>query len=164
MRLLLAAVSLALLGMVHASAQQQREDIVLTGGCALRFMEHGKGEVSHDVYWFNFVDASTIWLKEVKDQHPGDIVTWLVYRPAYASRSVEMGLDLIKQLQDKANALGVRLVFFNTKEELIAYLNRGFDRKQVKIAELDYFGIPTRPAFSSTTATSSTPCRSRGCM
>ncbi len=61
MRIVLALVILAVAGIVHASAQQQqRKDIVLTGGCALRFMEHGKGAVSHDVYWFNFVDASVI--------------------------------------------------------------------------------------------------------
>ena len=47
----------------YRASAQTREDIVLTGGPALRFMEHGKGDVSHDVYWFNFVDASVIRLQ-----------------------------------------------------------------------------------------------------
>jgi hypothetical protein len=147
MRLILVLVLLAWGGLAQASAQEQREDIVLTGGCALRFMEHGKGAVSHDVYWFNFVDASTIWLKQIKAQHPGDIVTWLIYRPAYARRSEEMGEDLLAQLQQRANALGVRLVWFNSKDELIAYLNKGFDRDKVKIASFDYFGHSNKACF-----------------
>ncbi len=147
MRSLLALFILIALGTLTASAQT-REDIVLTGGCALRFMEHGKGDVSHDVYWFNFVDASVIRLKELKDEaKPDTLVTWLVYRPSYAARSQEMGLDLIAQLQEKAKTLGVRLVFFNSQAELIAYLNKGFDRKTVKIADFDYFGHSNKACF-----------------
>ena len=147
MRLFLTLVSLILLGALHASAQN-REDIVLTGGPALRFMEHGKGDVSHDVYWFNFVDASVIRLKELKDQaKPNELVTWLIYRPAYAARSQEMGLDLLAQLQDKAKMLGVRLVYFNSKEELVAYLNKGLDRDKIKIGDFDYIGHSNKACF-----------------
>jgi hypothetical protein len=146
MRFLFALVLLALLGTSSAIAQQ-REDIVLTGGCALRFMEHGKGAVSHDVYWFNFVDASVIRLQELKQQNPGDILTWLIYKPAYARRSEEMGVDLLAQLQEKAKSVGARLVWFSTKEELVAYLNRGLDRSKVKIADFDYIGHSNKACF-----------------
>ena len=147
MRLFLALLSLIVLGTLTASAQS-REDIVLTGGCALRFMEHGKGDVSHDVYWFNFVDASVIRLKELKDEaKPDTLVTWLIYRPAYAARSQEMGLDLLVQLQQKAKALGVRLVWFNSQAELISYLNKGLDRSKIKIADFDYFGHSNKACF-----------------
>ena len=147
MRLFPALLSLIVLGTLHASAQS-REDIVLTGGPALRFMEHGKGEVSHDVYWFNFVDASVIRLKELKDQaKPDELVTWLIYRPAYAARSQEMGLDLLAQLQAKAKTLGVNLHWFNSKEELIAYLNKGLNRDKTKIADFDYFGHSNKACF-----------------
>ena len=138
MRFLSALVLFVLLGSSAVFAQQ-REDIVLTGGCALRFMEHGKGAVSHDVYWFNFVDASVIRLQQLKQQNPGDILTWLIYKPSYARRSQEMGVDLLAQLQQKANSVGARLVWFSSKEELISYLNQGFDRDKVKIADFDYF-------------------------
>ena len=147
MRSLFALLVLAILGTLTASADP-REDIVLTGGCALRFMEHGKGEVSHDVYWFNFVDASTIRLGELKAQaKPDELVTWLIYRPAYAARSQEMGMDLLAQLQQKANTLGVRLVYFNNQAELIAYLNRGLDRDKIKIGDFDYFGHSNKACF-----------------
>jgi hypothetical protein len=147
MRILLVLLAATLLGPLSAAAQS-REDIVATGGCALRFMEHGKGAVSHDVYWFNFVDASTIRLKELKDSaKPDTLITWMVYRPAYAARSQEMGLDLIAQLQEKAKALGVHLVFFNTKEDFINYLNNGQYRDHMKVANFDYFGHSNKACF-----------------
>jgi hypothetical protein len=149
MRLFLVLAFTVALGLNGARADepQAREDIVLTGGCALRFMEHGKGAVSHDVYWFNFVDASVIRLQQLKQEHSGDILTWLVYKPAYARRSEEMGLDLLAQLQEKAKSVGARLVFFSSKEELIAYLNKGFDRDKVKIADFDYIGHSNKACF-----------------
>jgi hypothetical protein len=147
MRLFLALLSLLILGALSASAQS-REDIVVTGGPALRFMEHGKGDVSHDVYWFNFVDASVIRLKELKAQaKPDELVTWLLYRPGYAARAQEMGMDLLGQLQNKAASMGVRLVYFNSKEELVAYLNKGLDRSTVKISDFDYFGHSNKACF-----------------
>src|ERR1700691_4398957 len=118
MRTLFTLVSILVLGISAASAQD-REDIVLTGGPALRFMEHGKGDVSHDVYWFNFVDASVVWLKQTKSEaKPDELVTWLIYRPAYQARSHEMGMDLIAQLEEKAKQIGVNLVFFDDTDQL----------------------------------------------
>ncbi len=147
MRFLLTLVAAAFLGISGASAQTS-EAIVLTGGPALRFMEHGKGDVSHDVYWFNFVDASVIRLGQLKSEaKPGEQITWLIYRPAYASRSKELGLDLLAQLQAKANKLGVTLHWFESKADLIAYLNKGFDRNNVKIVNFDYFGHSNKACF-----------------
>jgi hypothetical protein len=139
-------LSLALLAATPLAAQN-REDIVLTGGPALRFMEHGKA-ASHDVYWFNFVDASVIRLKELKAQAaPGTLVTWLLYRSAYVTRSEELGMNLIPQLEAKARDIGVRLVWFDNTNEMIDYLNRGLDRDKVKIASFDYFGHSNKACF-----------------
>src|ERR1700761_3950449 len=97
MRLLSLLLALILATSLSARAQS-REHIVLTGGPALRFMEHNK-EASHDFYWFNFIDASTIWLTQIKSTAAAnDLITWLVYRPAYVSRSNEMGMNLIPQI------------------------------------------------------------------
>jgi hypothetical protein len=145
MRLL--SILFALVVGTVAAMADPHEEIVVTGGPALRFMEHGK-DASHDFYWFNFVDASTIRLKELKAQAPaGDIVTWMVYRPSYASRSREMGMDLLAQIQQKASALGVALVYFDSKEQFIAYLNKGRDRDQMKISNFDYFGHSNKACF-----------------
>jgi hypothetical protein len=146
MRHLIAIFSFFALGTLGVWAQS-REDIVLTGGPALRFMEHGK-EASHDVYWFNFVDASVIRLKELKAQAKGDeLVTWVVYRPGYASRSAELGLDLPAQITAKAKAVGAKLVWFDTKEALIRYFNQGLDRSKTKIGSFDYFGHSNKACF-----------------
>jgi hypothetical protein len=150
MRRLILFLTLSLLGALGASAQSAApscEGIVLTGGPALRFMEHGKA-ASHDMYWFNFVDASTIWLNNIKEQaKPGELVTWLLYRPGYVSRSHELGMDLIPQLQAKAKQLGVNLLFFDSKEQLINYLNKGQDRSKTKIVSFDYFGHSNKACF-----------------
>ena len=147
MRFFLTLVAVALLGTPLATAQT-REEIVLTGGPALRFMEHGKGAVSHDVYWFNFVDASVIRLSELRAQaKPGDLITWLIYRPGYAARSEEMGVDLLAQLQAKAKQVGANLRWFDSKEDLIAYLNHGLDRDTIKISNFDYFGHSNKACF-----------------
>jgi hypothetical protein len=146
MRLISLLLSLILLGSFAAQAEPG-EHIVLTGGPALRFMEHGK-DASHDFYWFNFVDASTIWLNQIKSTAPaGDLITWLVYKPAYVSRSNEMGLNLVSQIVDKAKALNVNLFFFDTKEQLINYLNKGQDRGKMKIVSFDYFGHSNKACF-----------------
>lgn len=147
MRFFLVLLSMVALGTLTASAET-REDIVLTGGPALRFMEHGKGATSHDVYWFNFVDASVIRLKELKAQaQPDESVTWLVYRPAYAARSTEMGMDLLAQIETKAKQVGANLQWFDTKDDLVHYLNKGVDRDKIKIASFDYFGHSNKACF-----------------
>jgi hypothetical protein len=150
MRFLVVLICLFAFGALGASAQQSgpnAEYIVLTGGPALRFMEHGKA-ASHDMYWFNFVDASVIRLQELKAVAPANVtVTWLVYRPSYASRSKELGMDLLAQIEAKSRKLGVNLVWFDTKEQLIDYLNRGLDRDKNKIASFDYFGHSNKACF-----------------
>lgn len=147
MRLVLTLLSLLVLSTLGTSAQT-REDIVLTGGPALRFMEHGKGNLSHDVYWFNFVDASVLRLADLKSHaKSGEVLTWLVYRPAYAARSQEMGMDLLTQIAARAKQTGATLHWFDSKEDLIAYLNQGFDRDKVKIASFDYFGHSNKACF-----------------
>jgi hypothetical protein len=146
MRLLAVLVTFFVLGTLGARAQSA-EYVVLTGGPALRFMEHGKA-ASHDMYWFNFVDASVIRLQQLREvAPPGTLITWLIYRPAYVSRSRELGLDLIAQLEEKARRLGVSLVFFDDTAQLIAYLNKGQDRDRVKIASFDYFGHSNKACF-----------------
>jgi hypothetical protein len=75
------------------------------------------------------------------------LVTWLIYRPSYASRSQELGMDLLAQLQAKAQALGVNLVWFDSTAQLIAYLNKGQNRDTMKIASFDYFGHSNKACF-----------------
>jgi hypothetical protein len=146
MRFVIALVSLLAFGTLAASAEQG-EYIVLTGGPALRFMEHGKA-ASHDMYWFNFIDASVIRLKQLKAVAPADVtITWMVYRPSYVSRSRELGMDLLPQIAAKAQQIGVNLFWFDDTQQLVNYLNKGQDRDKVKIASFDYFGHSNKACF-----------------
>jgi hypothetical protein len=54
---------------------------------------------------------------------------------------------LTAQLQGKAKTLGVNLHWFNSKEDLVAYLNKGLDRNKTKIADFDYFGHSNKACF-----------------
>ena len=148
MRFVIALATLLAFGTLTASADSSGgEYIVLTGGPALRFMEHGKA-ASHDMYWFNFIDASVIRLKQLKAVAPPNVViTWLVYRPAYAARSTELGMNLLPQIEEKARQAGATLVWFDSTPQLISYFNKGHDRDKMKIASFDYFGHSNKACF-----------------
>ncbi|MDD2676740.1 MAG: hypothetical protein PHP75_04650 [Methylacidiphilaceae bacterium] len=131
---------------LRAQAPTQQEWIVISGGPALRFFEHGKTD-SHDKYWGNFIRAAVARLEQLQLQEqgkPGITITWLVYRPAYASRSREEKLDILGNIVDQANALKLPLLWFDSTEQLINYMNAGHDRKVMPIGSLDYFGHANR--------------------
>lgn len=138
MRHLLVALFLGLLAIAPSSPAA--ELIVVSGGPALRFFEKDKAS-SHDKYWGNFIDAARIRIQQLQALlQPGDEITWLVYRPSYEHRSEEMETELLPEIVKDANTLGVKLLWFDTKMQLINYLNKGSDRKTNPIATFDYFG------------------------
>ncbi|QSR88004.1 hypothetical protein [Methylacidiphilum caldifontis] len=123
------------------------EWIVVSGGPALRFFEHGKAD-SHDKYWGNFIRASVARIEQLQLSQPQNVeISWLVFRPGYLRRSKEEKLDILAQIVNQANALGVQLFWFDTKEELINYLNFGKDRKYEPIGNFDYFGHSNKACF-----------------
>jgi len=131
------ALSLAL---VCTSSWGASEHIVISGGPALRKWEKSK-ERTHDVFWGNFVESAIIRLAELKSKaQPGDQIGWLVFKPGYVARSREERKDLTAIVQEKANAIGVALFWFDTTDQLINYINRGKDRSQFPVASLDFFG------------------------
>ena len=115
------------------------EFIVLTGGVSLWIWEKWKA-APHDNWWMNFVRASRIRIEQIEQQVPGAQITWLVYRPAYLTRSKQDSKDLIGHIQSVRDTFKVKLVFFDRPSEVIAYLNNGQPRDQVKIADFEYFG------------------------
>ncbi len=119
----------------------------MSGGPAIRFYEAGK-ERSHDKHWGNFIDSAVVRIKEIKPKLlEGDQITWLVYRPGYQSRGVELNADLLANILRRANQEGVALFWFDTQEQLINYLNSGKDRTRNKIQHLDYFGHSNKACF-----------------
>ena len=145
-------LSLLLLTLGNHSLRAQQsikpEYIVITGSPSLIEWEKFK-RVPHDHWWANFVHASRIRLEELRVAN-GDnaLITWLVYKPGYVRRGERQEKqDLIAQIQSVQQKFKLHLVFFNTKQQLINYLNAGQPRDSVKIADLEYFGHSNRACF-----------------
>ena len=137
-------------GASAARAQQtyKPEYIVVTGGPSLIEWEKFK-RIPHDHWWANFVHASRIRLQELREQYgPDAFITWLVYKPAYIRRGERMEKrDLIAEIQSVQQKYKLHLVFFNTSQEFINYLNAGQPRDSIKIANFEYFGHSNRACF-----------------
>ncbi|TFE66129.1 hypothetical protein A7Q09_02135 [Methylacidiphilum sp. Yel] len=130
-----------------SNEDKPEEWIVVSGGPALRFFEHGKAD-SHDKYWGNFIRASVARIEQLQLSQPKNVeISWLVFRPAYLRRAQEEKLDILSQIIAQADALGVQLFWFDTKEELVNYLNFGKDRKREPIGNFDYFGHSNKACF-----------------
>jgi hypothetical protein len=130
-------LALVLAGAVPAL--QADEQILISGGPALRYFERGKAS-SHDMYWGNFIDGALARMKELKPLPAGDTLTWLVYRPPYQRRGKEMDTDLLAEIIKKGHDQGAEILWFDTAEEMINYLNVGQDRSVVKVSRFEYFG------------------------
>lgn len=133
---------------LRAQQTYKPEYIVITGGPSLIEWEKFK-KVPHDHWWANFVRASRIRLQELRERNGDDaFITWLVYKPGYIRRgSHQEKRDLIPEIQSVQQKFKTRLVFFNSKQELINYLNAGQPRDAIKIANLEYFGHSNRACF-----------------
>ncbi len=141
-----------LLGMVSCrhSGSAAGECLIVSGGPALRKWENLRvPKEQHDRYAGNFIKSAHIRMDQMKQQ-PGVKLTWLVYRPAYVTRERE---DVVlkaatpcpvSEIETRAAACGARLVWFDTRRELVDYLNR---RAPGSLAGLEYFGHSNKYAF-----------------
>lgn len=133
---------LALYGMAWSGLQAAGEEIILSGGPALRFYERGK-QNSHDLYWGNFIDSALARMSQIRPaMEAGDHLTWLIFRPAYERRGREERINLIAAIEEKARAAGASLIWFNDRDELISYLNTR--DASLPITRLEYFGHSNR--------------------
>jgi hypothetical protein len=53
------------------------------------------------------------------------MITWLVYRPAYVSRSKQDSRDYTSLISSVRDAFNVRLMWFENTDQLINYINAG---------------------------------------
>lgn len=149
-RAILSLLLLLLAGSVALRAQQTYtpEYIVVTGSPSLIEWEKFK-RIPHDHWWANFVHASRIRLEELR-QANGDnaLITWLVYRPGYVRRGERQEKqNLLQEIQSVQQKFKLHLVFFDTKQQFLNYLNAGQPRDSVKIADFEYFGHSNRACF-----------------
>ena len=136
---LLLFVALGLLTAPARAAEPNREYIIVAGGVSLWAWEKFKSQ-PHDNWWMNFVRASRLRIQELQQQDPGIQITWLVYRPSYLARAKQEKNDLISHIESVRDAYRVKLVFFDTTQEFINYLNHGQPRDRVKISGFEFFG------------------------
>ncbi|HSI86020.1 MAG: hypothetical protein ACAI35_25605 [Candidatus Methylacidiphilales bacterium] len=131
------------------------EFIILSGGPALRIYEADK-RATHDKYWFNFIDSAQLRIHQLRPKlQPGDEITWLVFRPGYADRAVEMKndpkeltkLNLLDEIMKKANAENVTLMWIDNKDQLINYMNKGKDRSKSPLVGFEFFGHSNKACF-----------------
>jgi RHS repeat-associated protein len=104
---------------------------------------------SHDKNERNFVYPAIAEIQRRKqDLRPGERIEWHVEISSYATRAQNEGKDIIlhiEKIKRHAKDLGVDLIWFETKEELVRNLNsipgRASHRKGVeRISWLTYFG------------------------
>jgi hypothetical protein len=143
--LFLALLSLVA-GPLSASADTAKEYVILTGGVSLWQWEKYKA-APHDNWWANFVRASRIRMQQIRDADPNAQITWLVYRPAYLARGKQESKDLISDIDSVRDAFHTKLILFDKADEVIAYLNGGQPRDQVKICDFEYFGHSNKACF-----------------
>ncbi|MFV0337314.1 MAG: hypothetical protein ACK5LK_03610 [Chthoniobacterales bacterium] len=133
---------------VSSHAAPQVEYIVLTGGPSLHLWEKYKAQ-PHDIWWGNFVRASRVRIQQLRQEYgPTARITWLIYKRGYERRGrMQDNRDLIALIHSVEQTYNVRLVWFNSGQDVINYLNRGLPRNQVKIATLDFYGHSNSRAF-----------------
>ncbi|MCB1097637.1 MAG: hypothetical protein KDN22_18840 [Verrucomicrobiae bacterium] len=136
-------------GAQNAADYARQEFIILVGGPSLhRWEKFRRPQDQHDKFWSNFMSSARIRTQQLRRAH-GDaaIITWLVYKRGYAERGKEDGQNHLQTIQNRARQLNVRLVWYDTSDQVINYLNKGMSRRKVKIATLDYFGHSNKFCF-----------------
>lgn len=150
LRILLTAFVLICPQLSQAAAPQEPrepgETIIVSGGVSLMIWEKWKQQ-PHDNWWLNFVNAARLRIMEIQRQNPQQQITWLVYRPAYVTRSRQDGQDHIGEISSIASSLRVRHMWFDTTNQLLNYINRGQSRDSVKINDLEFFVHSNKACF-----------------
>jgi hypothetical protein len=128
------------------------EFIVVSGGPALRKWEDlRRANEQHDRWWGNFIRAARIRVQHIRRAHGADArITWLVYRPAYemrvpedAARRADQPAALSK-IESVRDAYNLKLVYFKSGDDVIAYLN---SRPRRSVVNFEYFGHSNRDCF-----------------
>ena len=90
--------------------------------------------------WANFVRASTIRIAQIQQQDPAARITWIVYRPGYATRGKEDGKPYTRWIADLASKYKIRLVWVNSADQAIRALNSSPRFHGDKVESFYYFG------------------------
>lgn len=125
------------------------EYIIISGGPALRHWEDlRREEHQHDKWWGNFIRTARIRIQQLQKASDNNVqITWLVYKRGYETRAKEDGAPLIANIESVRDKYHVNLVWYNTREEVINYINRGKNRRVTKISGFEFFGHSNKYCF-----------------
>jgi hypothetical protein len=139
-------LALGLSPAIHA--QSRGEYVIVSGGPALRKWENLRrpGE-QHDRWWGNFIRPARIRIQEIQARDPGASITWLVYRKSFVTRGAEDKRSLIELVTSVRDKFRVRLVWFSTGDDVIAYLNSGQPRSRAPVCDFEFFGHSNKYCF-----------------
>ena len=144
--LLICSLSVLALGS-KAASPASGEYIMLVGGPSMHKWEKYKA-YPHDHWWANFVRAARLRTEQLRTElGPDAKITWLVYKQGYIDRAKQENQDLISLIDSVREKFNLNLVWFHAGSEVVAYLNHGQPRDQVKIVDLEYFGHSNRACF-----------------
>ena len=146
------AAALALVSSVASPPKAEGaepEFIIVSGGPALREWENLRIEDRrHDKWWGNFIRPARVRIDQLRQQHgPNVRITWLVHKPSYVARAKEDGRPLISYIESVRDKYPCRLMWFQTGDQVINYLNRGHDRNRVKVVNFEFFGHSNKYCF-----------------
>lgn len=133
----------------QAALDPNDEYIIVSGGPALKYWEnYRREEHRHDRWWGNFVRTARIRVQQLQKATDGQVnITWLVYRDGYVTRAKEDGDPLISHIESVRDKYKIRLVWFNSTDELINYINSGQNRREIQISGFEYFGHSNKYCF-----------------
>ncbi len=153
LRLMLVLAAVLGLGQAVSHAQgglnPNDEYIILSGGPALiKWEKLRREEHQHDKWWGNFIRTARIRVQQLQKASQNQVqITWLVYRRGYAGRADEDGAPLIANIESVRDKFGINLVWYDTKAEVINYINQGKNRNATKISGFEYFGHSNKFCF-----------------
>ena len=132
----------------QSQAQQRGEYVLVSGGPALRRWEDLRAPgTQHDRWWGNFIRPARMRIQEIQARDPGAMITWLVYRKGFVSRSPEDRRSLTALVESVRDKYHVRLVWFDSGSDVINYLNRGQPRSRVPICNFEFYGHSNKYCF-----------------
>lgn len=149
----LAALPTAILASASGTAwgalNPNDEYIIVSGGPSLLSLEGYRREAHrHDRWWGNFIRTARIRIEQLQKASNGAVnITWLVYRPGYEAREREDGQPHISNIESVRDKYKIRLVWFNSTDDLINYINAGQNRNSVKISGFEFFGHSNKYCF-----------------
>jgi hypothetical protein len=146
---LLAAVCWTPLAGHAAPLNPNDEYVLVSGGPSLSYWEQFRREEHrHDRWWGNFVRSARMRIQELQKASNNQVnITWLVYRPGYLTRATEDGEPLIANIESVRDRYKVNLVWFESTDQLINYLNNGQNRRTTKVSGFEYFGHSNKHCF-----------------